>query len=337
MSVSLANDVPLWAAGGLAAVCLGLVVWFYRRHSSYVPSRYMRALVGLRVAAVLLVLLFFLRPTIIYVHGEGEKSALVVMLDTSRSMSVKDAPGLPERLERAVDVLLYPDGLVDTARRRFSPVFLAFDGTARRVAPSDMRALEPSGEMTDISGAIIKAAEIAALSARPRAVLVTDGNHNATTTSPLDALPPGLVLDCVGVGIPEGSGPPLKDVEVSDAVLPERVGLGVKVRVGVRVEAHGCGGRHSRAIVKDAVSGATLGETPFVFDDVVGDQEIPVWVTFDSVGGKTLVAEVPVEEDEAVTGNNRVTFTVQVTEESLKVLYVEGSLGPEGKLSLIHI
>ena len=332
MTVSLANDIPLWAAAGLIALCVGLVIWFYRRHSASVPAEYMRTLLALRVVAVLLVLVFFLRPTIIYTHSEGEKSPLVVLVDTSRSMSVKDAPGLPERLSRATEAVLAADGLVDTARKRFNLSLLAFDGTTHGVGkPDDLTGLEPTGEMTDITGAITRAGEITAGSPRPRAVLVTDGNHNATTTAPLDAVPPTLAIDCVGVGIPAGAGQALKDIEVGDAVLPERVGLGVKVRVGVRVEAHGYSGRHSRAIVKDALSGATLGETPFVLDDIVGDQEIPVSVSFDSVGRKNLAAEVPVEEDEAVSGNNRIPFSVQVTEESLKILYVEGNIGPEGK------
>jgi uncharacterized membrane protein len=331
LTLSLANDMPVWAAAGLAALCIGLVIWFYRRHAEAVPAGYLRTLVALRVAAAALVLVFFLRPTIIFTRSEGEKSPLVVLVDASRSMSVKDAPGLPERLERVAQAVLGSDGFLENIRKRFDVSLIVFEGAAKGLAkPDDLAAIEPAGEMTDITGALARAAELTAGSARPRAVLFTDGNHNATTTSPLDN-PPPFPVDCVGVGIPEGAGQALKDIEVSDAVLPERVGVGVKVRVGVRIEAHGFSNRHTRAVIKDALTGNTLGETPFVLDDVVGDQEIPVSISFDAVGRKMLAAEVPVEEDEAVTGNNRIPFSVQVTEESLKVLYVEGNLGPEGK------
>ncbi|MBN1807694.1 MAG: hypothetical protein JW909_01405 [Planctomycetes bacterium] len=332
MQVSFAQNTPWWAAAGLAAACVGLVVWFYRRHASSIPARYLKALLALRIAAIILVLMFFLRPTLTYVHAEGEKGPLVVLVDKSRSMSVKDAPGLPERLERAASALLSEGGLVEAAGKRFDLTVVAFDRSHDVLGdPGDLSAMEPSGEMTDITAAVSFAAELVSGSARPRAVLVTDGNHNATTTAPVDSVPPGLVLDCVGVGIPHGIGQALKDIEVGDTVLPERVGVGVKIRVGVRVDAGGYAGRHSRAIIKDAVSGRTLGEAGFVLDGIVGDQEIPVDVTFDSVGRRNLVAEVPVEEDEAVTGNNRIPFSVQVTEESTRVLYMEGQLGPEGK------
>ncbi len=87
---------PAWPWPVLLAVAAGLVaiVWFtYRPRVSHLSVTRRRLLIGLRLAAILLLLFALLRPELRYSEADDSNNVLVVLGDASRSMSVPDAAG----------------------------------------------------------------------------------------------------------------------------------------------------------------------------------------------------------------------------------------------------
>lgn len=328
MRLAIATDVSWLLALGMTCVGVGLVVWFYRRYAEQIPRRYMRWLLLLRVLAVLLVMLFFVRPVLSWTRTEGRRRRVAMLVDTSKSMSVKDTPGLPERLER-VKAALTDNDVLKRLASAFEVFMYGFDTELRRFADAgELRAAQPAGALTDLAGALgglARDSEFAAV------VCISDGNHNAAGEPAQAAGSLGRAVYTVGAGLPEGQAGAFKDIEVRDAVSAGRAVLNSRTSVAVRIEARGFAGLHTMALVKEAGSSRLVGQSPLVLDDVVGEQEIQVEFTPDKEGLLGLIAEVPVEEQEAIAENNRVRFVIDVARSALKVLYVEGVVGPEGK------
>lgn len=328
MKLAFANNLPWPVAVALVLVGVGLVVWFYQRHAADVPRRYLRWLLILRVLAVLLVLMFFLRPRFSWTRTEGRKRRVALLVDVSKSMSVRDTPGLPERLERVKDVFSQ-NKVIERLEEAFDVALYAFSGEPEGVPEKDgLPSLQPLGSHTDIAGALKALQGGQFLEA---AVCVSDGNHNAAGDPVEEARRLARPVFAVGVGLPEGEAAALKDIEVRDAVSSGRAVLNSRTTVAVRVEARGFAGLHTQVLIRDSESGSVLGQAPLVLDDVVGEQEVEVEFTPDKEGLLGLEVEVRAEPNEAIAENNSVRFVVDVSKSALKVLYVEGVVGPDGK------
>ena len=85
----------------VAAVAVGLAGVFYRRILGQVmPSRW-RLLLALRVVAILLVVLLLFRPVLSLERDELQRRDLVLLIDSSASMSTADDATGSTRFDRA--------------------------------------------------------------------------------------------------------------------------------------------------------------------------------------------------------------------------------------------
>lgn len=125
----------------LAAVCAALVafaVWMYRRDSVELRRGTGALLLGLRLAALLGLLAFYLQLEKRSERKVVHDSRVLVMVDTSLSMGLYDAtgsavPATPNRLEQVIEVLA--DGeLIDQLRKRHDVQLLGFDSDLSRLA-----------------------------------------------------------------------------------------------------------------------------------------------------------------------------------------------------------
>src|SRR3954469_12400907 len=98
-----ANPGGLWVSG-LLLIGFALLIALGVRQALSVPLRERRvALVLLRVLSGALALLFALQPQWITERVQNVQGRLVVLVDASRSMSVRDVA--PSRAQRALDLL----------------------------------------------------------------------------------------------------------------------------------------------------------------------------------------------------------------------------------------
>jgi uncharacterized membrane protein len=306
-----------------------VVAWLtYRQVRSRVSGRARRALAGLRIA--LLVVVFFLLATpAIRTKGAPEKGTFTaVMIDTSRSMSIEDANG-PDgkkvsRLDAAKRLLAGPEegkGLIDAIARHSKVLVYEFGPSAARAA--NVRKLDAHGVFTNLFLSVrdveseLRGLPLAAV------VMVSDGCRN-TGGSPEDAAVllrnRGAVLYTVGVGNPN----PPKDYEVVRVFAPKKVWRNTALDAYVTVRHTDFPGPFEIQVRRGEEIVLTQKVQPTAED---GDlQRVRLTFTPDHTeGSATYRVMVPSVPEEKVTDNNFKDIVVEIQDDRLPVLYLEGS------------
>ncbi len=298
------------------------------------PS-YRRWLMGLRwVAAIVLVLALF-RPALLRTDNRPTEAALVVAVDTSRSMTLPDGDGRPrwetqsavwEKLAQAVT------GLDQSLVLRL----VAYDQTARRIANATPTALadeSPRGELTDLSAAALSAIQAAEGQPIAGVVMIGDGTQTAPirgtgaqrVVETLDSL--GVPLWTVPIG-PAGGATASRDVAIDALAESYQLFAGNEVQFDFQVLMRGLVG----VDVPIRLSWIDLegNATEFATRSVVADQANDVVAL--SVPGRApqpgtyrLRVEASSQEGELVTTNNSQVAFVEVREGGGRILYLEGS------------
>ena len=152
--LSFAPDYPVSFILAVTALVLFSVFFFYKRISGTVPAKHLKWLLGVRVAAMVILLMAIFRPVIRFQRSLFEKSTLLMLLDVSKSMSIRDFPNLPGRLERVKNSLLARNGLLASLQDDFLVSLYYFGGDVERCeGRKDIKGLEPKAEATDLSAA----------------------------------------------------------------------------------------------------------------------------------------------------------------------------------------
>ena len=120
--MQLATPLPSWALALLALAVVALAILAYRHAAGLRPGQRW-LLVGLRAAALSLVIICLLRPMVLVPPPDRQDGVVAVLVDGSRSMGIDDADGLT-RIARA-GALLTRDilpALTHTIPRRVLPL-----------------------------------------------------------------------------------------------------------------------------------------------------------------------------------------------------------------------
>lgn len=323
--VTVEAGLPWWALVLVAVLLLSSALIFYLRVGRNLGVRTLSVLLGLRVLAVVSLLLLFIRPIIRFETESVLKGELLVLLDASKSMSVQDYPSEPNRLEQARRELTGRQGFVTAAGSDFNIRYYGFGAGLESL--TDERALtglKPEGEATNLAGAVLKALE-----GRDRAnvsglVVLTDGNDNAAR-DPITALEKVEVpIFWVGVGTKMRPGQNYKDIMITDVKTePERF-LTVNNRARVNVYLKSVGFPNvQKTVVLTERGGPERGQATVVLDGSAQQQKVTIEITPGAVGRFLYEVSVAPESDERFSDNNRQTFTVHVTDPKVKVLYVD--------------
>ena len=314
----------------IAAAVAG-TIWFYRR-ASVTLSRATRAtLSALRGLALGLIVLILFHPVLRIPRDEARDSFLAVLVDDTRSMRIEDieVPAGPDgpagrisRLARAGQVLGTPDE--EKLWRKLAGICpvqtFAFSSSVKPI--ESVATVRGSGERTDLYSALSQ------LDAELRGVpvvgivLLTDGAVNAGG-APRD-MAEDLRLKkrpvyCIGLGNPD----PPSDYEVLRLGAPRRVRSNASVEIFANIRINGFTDPFNVVLRQDETVLQTLeGIVP-----EPGRQLHRVRLAFrpEKQGTFTYTVEVPPHEGEVVRDNNRREFIVQVVDDRLPVLYLEGS------------
>lgn len=349
-----------WSQGLALLVALGcgaLILWLYRREGS-APAWYRMLLAGLRITLVLLAM-FMLSEAVLSVERTGLPS-FVIMADDSASGGVVDqyadpklkqaAEGLSKlagkseasRLAVAQGWLARDDGaflrtlqeqhkvrlyLVSTAARPLAEV-----DTPEQVKPALDRLLkvEPTGAQTRL-GDGVRQVLTELRGAPPTAILLlTDGQ-----TTDGEALAPaaelarrkGVPLYTIGLGDPE----PARDLELTDLLVDEVVFVDDLVRFEAKLLARGFQGQEVKISLKRLPVGSHDSKLASEIDSakvLAPPDGQPLRVELrhrpEETGHLTFIMEVESRPREMQTDNNRIVRVVNVRQEKLKVLLVDG-------------
>lgn len=294
------------------------------------------ALVGIRLAVVVLVILAMLRPTLVYMKTEKQAATLIVLVDRSRSMSVPDESGGKTRWEALIQTLDHATGALAELAEDFEIKAYTFDAETQPAEVADGRIQlgeAPEGRQTAIGSALEDVLRYQAGKRLLAVVLLSDGAQRAY--SPRDVLPQtaasrlkplGYPLFTVRFGKSRGLGQ-AQDVAVKDLLANQRVFVKNELTVTGLVRVDGYTGRE---IPVQLLAETASGEMKPVAEEslkVIADGElIPVKFTYvpQLPGEYKLSLEAVGQPGELVTTNNRLSTFVNVLKGGLNVLYLEG-------------
>lgn len=313
----------------LVLLALCAMVWLaYRMVASRTTVRAWRTLLGLRIG-LMVVLLFLLGVPTMRLMRSRQEVFTVVLVDTSRSMGIADVtvPGHTDpltRMDAARQLLLgeaKDEGLLKTLNRTGKVLVYGFDQDVRRITAT--AELKADGQFTNIFRGVrdmeaeLRGMPLAAV------VLISDGGRNTGgTTQDAAALlkARNVPLYVIGVGNPN----PPKDYEVVSVVAPKRVRRNSQVEVQVTVRHTGYKDPFDVTISRGDTNIATRTITPSKESETDLEQ-VKLTFTPDHETAATYRIAIAPGKGETNTDNNAREFTLDIQDDRLPVLYVEGS------------
>ena len=250
LTISWMPVLPLWL---IALLTLALLALLARGSlllaQKRLPRRWIVGLGALRMAIVAVFALCLLQPIVSFRRTVPEGPPVLVLLDASQSMGLKDAAAPAGRLAESLR-WLDQSGLKSKLAARPNTHWFAFDSHARTTTPADLAALSPNGATTRYGESLADAWEHyrqqrsadAPLVPGGRVLLVSDGRDFGTRDVTEVARQLGLVVDTLAPASAVG-GTESAQITIAHVQAPRRVLLGAESRFSVALRATGLAGK----------------------------------------------------------------------------------------------
>lgn len=302
-----------WVAGG-AVLVLASLWWSYRRAKGKPTFSLRLFLVAVRFAAIAAVVLCLMDPQWVKTITHQPKSRLAVLLDSSRSMGIRDVPA--GRMAAAKEWV--QKNVTPAVPKGVSISSFSFDQTLMPLQKLD--SASPTGSVTALSGALESLLAAAGEDPLSGVILLSDGIENVG--QPLDRVArlyrrKGIPIHTVVVGTTnEIRDLILENVQVKRAVpneAPTRVGLLLR-SPGYKDKTVAIQIRSQKEVI--AVHEVKLSGT---------SQKVEIEITPRQKGFQIYEANIAPQPGEWLTTNNRRLFGVEVMDPTIRVIYMEGT------------
>lgn len=315
--IRISPDWPHWAVAAGVAAGVELILALYQYEVGAVTPRRARWLVGLRIAALVLIAWILVEPTWVREVSREPRRKVVIVYDESASMLLKDDGTSDTRANIGREAL--------TAAKVEEQLKGRLDVVSMRAARSLLGGAEEAAQgwnnATDLAAALGSVLEQTPPDELAGVVMVTDGRHNrpdrvedvARRFGILDA-PVGIVA----VGRPE----PPRDASILAVRAPDSLHLGDRMRVAVDAKFDGYKGRQATVILRQGDKVLEKKEIPIPQDQ--HREEIRFARVPDEGGIGDYTVEITGLEGERFSENNRWNFETSVTDARTNVLIVEG-------------
>ena len=342
----------LWIVLGVAFTLLAcFVAWFYYRERDTLRGPSRGLLTGLRMVALAALALYFLSPEKRTDQQIVTESQVVVLVDTSLSMSVEDET-TPDQTKisrsEAVRHTLASSPLITTLQQEHHVVLAVFDEKLNRVmrwerktmpadqakpqaeAPEWEELLQPHGGETQLGNALQAVLDEESGGPLAAVIVLSDGGQNS-------GLQPLEIADLAGerqtpfytIGV--GSTEPRRNLRVQELNAPSRVYPDDKATVSCLIQSEGFVGRTVTVELyarEAGVAGATsdrIGSKQVTFSEA-GDAGEVVSLKFDfepvEVGRLGLEVRILAPSDDQYAADNRREVEVEVVETESRVLLI---------------
>lgn len=319
----------------IVAVVL-VIAWLYRLESSPAGRAYRVLLATLRLVSIGLVLLM-LSELLLSATRSG-LPRLVVLVDRSASMGLMDdkegATDNQSRLDQARDLLVADDGaLLARWRDNYNVELATVADGASRIAGESVTEWVSALEQLDTTGpealrSRLGDALAAALDERrglPPAAVVLLSDGRTTAGRSLDearemARRRGVPVYAVGFG--PTAAPP--DLSLDDLLADDLALVGDPVAIRVTARATGMAGESARLLVREADDDRIVAEQPLTMTDDDFREPVQLIVRPDRPGERTYRIEIESAASERNQENNRLTHTIDVRDEKVRVLLAAG-------------
>lgn len=343
------NVWPAWVILLFAVAAIWLVAWLYSREKGTATRGRKAALAVLRCLLIGLVLAVLFKPILAVEKSEFKEAYVVVLLDDSLSMRLRDRysdPAVRAALARAAGIdeaRLDEQSRADLLNRVLAnPVIDLFGKLGRQcklrvvtfandVRGVDLRAearaksdfVVPQGDRTLLGAALREIAEGLRGHRIAAAVVFTDGRTQDADPTAVEVARrlaafhgESFPVFTVGVGAAEEA----KDIELVKILAPTAARKDDQVTFNAVVSAKGFAGevdvllKADGKLVKTARARLEGGEP----------QTVPIRYTPETAGTFRFSVEIPAEQGELSTENNTGTHVLTVKDARTKVLFVAG-------------
>jgi hypothetical protein len=321
--LSVHVQFPLVLGLGLPLVALTGIGIYVRqwRNLRTSPRKLLVALTACRVVVLALLVVVLAGPFVRLDAVQDHQPVFALLFDRSQSMDLPAGVGRSRALLAHEAVAAARDDLVTPTASRFDLKAFTF---ARDITPVSVDAIpepaSPGGPSSRIGVAISHVLKEAA--GRPVAAIVVFSDGESTGGRTLVEAAHACKAAGVPVfSVPTGAAGRARDASVVDISTSGQVAVGDTARVGVVLESHGYDGTLAKVAVRD---GDRVLDTKELALRSTEQQHVELSFPARDPGPRYLVAEVTPLPDEAFSMNNADVGLLRVTDEKLKVLYVEG-------------
>lgn len=331
--------LPSWAIVLGIGVVIGITLLVYLRMAHPMRPGYRFLLVAVRICAASILLCCLLAPVVIEKRDITPPTHLSILVDTSRSMQLIDAPTDKTQVSRLdqVNSLLFSAErqFLQSLRDRFEIHLYPFDTGLHenRVVPEDFDSesvtrFEPNGTLTNISASIRAVASAWKGQQTAGVLLITDGGHNSGAF-PLDDMT-ALEVPIYTVGV--GSVEPPKDIQIQRIDYTPIAYTDHESVIRVTVLQTGYTGKTTQLSLRELNGNTVVDAATLTFEprqsttpaNATTKQEVELKFTPQVEGSFQYTVELPVLDNELTDANNQKTFSMKVVKAKLNVFYLEG-------------
>ncbi len=312
-----------WASFILAMLVVLPIAWFsYRFEGKNISDKLKRKLITIRIIWLTIICFLLTGPTLIVSGWVPLQNRLAVMLDTSKSMSIKE--NNETRFDRVKKLI--KNGFLKKLEKKTGiyPDVFAFAENVTPISPSEIEKfnLKPDGNQTAISSGIKNVVSHLGEGNILGLIMVTDG-VNTVGENPQNTL--SKMRTSVSFVTP-GHGGNITDYALNLIKPPVLGYLNTNVRVRGEVSARITGTHEKKEKIEikvtregnlyEAIPVEVTGngiKVPFSFN-----------VPCNEEGSFRYELEIPAKEGELTEENNKTGFLIKVVKERLNVLALSG-------------
>lgn len=312
----------------IAAIGVGMVVfsvYSYAKTHRPISALVKFFLLFLRLLSLLAMLVCLAGPSLTEVEILTEKGWVLLMLDNSRSMLIKDLDGNQSRSEAVYASLLQSEPLLKQAQEqyRFERLFVG-----REVRAWDGTEPDWSDKSTAIGTAVREAQQIARGKKVAGIILVSDGANNygpEPVQASIGLRELAAPLYVFGVG--NEKGVVMKDAKAMSVIAPKKVFSGNQFPIDAELHFLGLEGESVDIICK--FDGREIKRNTLQLASGQQVERIRFMHRATIPGQHHISVIVPPIEGEISDRNNAESTYIDVLTGGLNVLYLEGKLRPE--------
>ena len=320
-----------------------MVLATYPRRVRHLPVFYRRLLLGLRLAAVVVLALAMLRPAIQLSETDKKSAVLIVLTDASRSMNTKDGPGAVTRRQALLKTLAECDGQLAALGDEIEVRYFDF---AEQLSAVEKPSEDADGKQTAIGAAMESLLKETQAKRIIAVYLLSDGAQRAV--APYDVDPRAIARRLGELQVPVNTIPhggsgltgstldlAVEDLQVSPVVFEKKtVPVSAKVRVlgaagrklTVRLLVEDRTGKGPREAGEMKVPPAAKNTVPAKQIETSGSTDvIPVELSYvpQTAGEFKIALEVVAVDGELKKSNNSQQTIISVRKGGINVAYFD--------------
>jgi len=304
---------------------------FYRFKQERLPPRMFILLNALRIAAIVIAALFLLKPVIRYSRTKTEDTQVIMLLDVSRSMSIRDAAEDQSRIEAGMQVLRdEPYSLLQKIGDEQEVRLFTFGAYTSETEQDAV--FEADHEATAIGEALKDTISRLGEESVSAAVLLSDGVNTTGEDPGKVAGYLGVPVYTVAIGGKMSEKGKFHDIGIASTGQNLEFIVNNKAKIVARLSNYGLHGftdseRSLPLTLKE--KGDSLASVEVEFSRENGLKEVEVEYIPKKLGMHKLTIALPIMPGETVKENNTRNFTIRVIDPKIRTLLLEGVVRTE--------